>query len=43
MYQRRGLEVFTVPAEERYTLTKMPILMAREVVAMWVYYLRGLM
>jgi len=41
-YQRAGVEVFTVPAHERYMLTKMPLLMAREVAAWWVYYARPL-
>jgi vancomycin permeability regulator SanA len=36
-YQRAGVEVFTVPARERYTLTKMPLLIAREVAAIWYY------
>lgn len=39
-YQRRGVEVYTVPADERYTLTKIPLLMLREVAATWVYLLR---
>lgn len=38
-YQRAGVEVYTVPAEERYVLTSMPYLMAREVAALWKYYL----
>jgi uncharacterized SAM-binding protein YcdF (DUF218 family) len=41
-YQRAGWEVYTVPAEETYVLTAMPYLMAREVAALWVYYLRPL-
>jgi len=41
-YQRAGVEAFTVPAHERYLLTKMPWLMAREVAAWWVYYARPL-
>jgi uncharacterized SAM-binding protein YcdF (DUF218 family) len=41
-YHREGLEVYTVPAKERYTLTAMPYLMAREVAALWFYYLRML-
>jgi vancomycin permeability regulator SanA len=40
-YRREGWEVFTVPAKERYTLRKQPYLMAREVAALWVYYLLG--
>lgn len=38
-YQRAGFEVYTVPAEERYTLTAMPYMMAREVAAWWKYFL----
>lgn len=38
-YQRTGLEVYTVPAHETRTLSAMPKLMAREVAAMWAYYL----
>jgi hypothetical protein len=34
--------VYTVPAREKYTLTKLPLLMAREVAAVWVYYVRAL-
>lgn len=41
-YQRQGVEVYTVPAEESYTLTAMPYFMAREAAALWVYYLRPL-
>ena len=40
-YQRGGWEsVYTVPAEETRTLSRMPFLMCREVVALWVYYVR---
>ena len=39
-YQRRGIDVRTVPAAETYTLRAMPYYMAREVAAMWAYYLR---
>lgn len=38
-FQRAGIEVYTVPARERYTLTKMPLLIARECVAIWYYLL----
>ena len=38
--QRIGLELRTVPAKESYTLTKMPLLLGREVAALWMYYLR---
>jgi vancomycin permeability regulator SanA len=41
-YQRDGWDVFTVPAKESYLLRQMPYNMAREVAAMWVYYLRPL-
>jgi hypothetical protein len=41
-YQRNGWEVYTVPAKESYTLRQMPLFMAREVAALWVYYLRPL-
>ena len=42
-YQRDGWDVFTVPAKETYLLRQMPYNMAREVAALWVYYLRPLM
>ena len=38
-YARVGQEVYTVPAREGAVLTKLPYLMAREVAALWVYYL----
>lgn len=41
-YQRDGWDVFTVPAKESYLLRQMPYNMAREVAALWVYYLRPL-
>ncbi len=41
-YQRDGWDVFTVPAKETYLLRQMPYNMAREVAALWVYYLRPL-
>jgi len=41
-YQRQRWEVYTVPAEETYVLTAMPYYIAREVAALWVYYLRPL-
>lgn len=37
-FHRAGQEVYTVPAHERYPLTQLPYLMAREVAAFWVYY-----
>jgi hypothetical protein len=40
--KRTGIEVYTVPARETYVLTAMPLYIAREVVALWVYYLRPL-
>jgi vancomycin permeability regulator SanA len=42
-YRRDGWEAYTVPARETYMLTQMPYLMAREVVALWVYYARPLL
>jgi uncharacterized SAM-binding protein YcdF (DUF218 family) len=40
--QRDGLTAFTVPADERgQRLKQTPFLVAREVAALWVYYLRG--
>jgi vancomycin permeability regulator SanA len=41
-YQRNGWEVYTVPARESYMLRQMPFFMAREVAALWVYYLKPL-
>jgi len=41
-YQRRGREVYTVPAEETRALARLPQYMLREVAALWVYYLRPL-
>lgn len=41
-YQRRDWEVHTVPAKESYTLTAMPYFVAREIAALWVYYLTPL-
>ena len=41
-YARHGREVYTVPARETRRLTALPIYMAREVAAIWVYYLRPL-
>lgn len=41
-YHRAGWEVYTVPAKETYFLRQTPYFMAREVAAMWVYYLRPL-
>ncbi len=41
-YQRAGWDVFTVPAKQSYLLRQTPYNMAREVAALWVYYLRPL-
>ncbi|MDB6125939.1 MAG: hypothetical protein JWQ71_4932 [Pedosphaera sp.] len=41
-YHRDGWEVYTVPAKESYFLRQTPYMMAREVAALWVYYLRPL-
>ena len=41
-YQRDGWDVYTVPARESYLLRQMPYNMAREVAALWAYYLRPL-
>ncbi len=42
-YQRRGWDVYTVPARESYRLRALPKYMAREVAALWLYYLRPLL
>ncbi len=39
-YQFHGVEVFTVPAEQRYALSQTPYLLAREVAALWYYWSR---
>ena len=39
-YRRADAEVYTVPADEQYVLTKTPYLLAREIAAFWAYYLR---
>ena len=41
-YQRQGVEVFTVPAKERHRLRAKPVYVAREIAAMWWYYLSPL-
>jgi len=41
-YQREGRLVYTVPAKQTYILSAMPIYIAREVAADWLYYLRPL-
>jgi uncharacterized SAM-binding protein YcdF (DUF218 family) len=42
-YQSTGREVFTVPAQESRTLTRMPYYVLRETAAMWLYYARGVL
>jgi uncharacterized SAM-binding protein YcdF (DUF218 family) len=42
-FARHGQEVYTVPAKETYFLSFMPYYMAREVAAVWSYYLRPLL
>jgi uncharacterized SAM-binding protein YcdF (DUF218 family) len=39
-FARQGIDASTVPARESYVLSKMPLLIAREVAALWVYYVR---
>jgi len=41
-YQRYGWDVCTVPARQSRLLVRLPHYMAREVAALWVYYLRPL-
>lgn len=41
-YQRAGVDVLTVPADDTRTMTQLPYNMMREVAALWVYYLRPL-
>jgi len=41
-YQRLGRTVHTVPAEESYPLTKMPLFILREIPALWLTYLQPL-
>jgi vancomycin permeability regulator SanA len=38
-FDRAGIEAFTVPARETWPLVQMPKLIAREVPALWEYYL----
>ncbi len=40
-YERAGLTVYTVPAEQRRTLVRLPHYMLREVAAWWAYYGRA--
>ena len=40
--QRAGLNIRTVPARQSYFLRQTPAFVAREVVALWVYYLKGI-
>ena len=37
-YQRYGVDVLTVPAHEQRRLRRLPFFIAREVVAIWAYY-----
>lgn len=41
-YQRAGVDVYTVPARETCTLRAMPWYVAREVAALWLYYINPL-
>ena len=41
-YRRAGRTVFTVPAEEAYTISQTPRLVVREIAAFWFYWARGL-
>lgn len=41
-YQRAGVDVLTVPADDTRVMTQLPYNMMREVAALWVYYLRPL-
>jgi vancomycin permeability regulator SanA len=41
-YQRAGIDVRTVPARADHFIKQTPLIMAREIPAFWLYYLRGL-
>ncbi len=41
-FRQQGVEVYTVPAEQSRTLAAMPVYVAREIPALWVYWARGL-
>lgn len=41
-YQQQTREVYTVPAKESYTLTRMPYYVTREIAALWKYYIEPL-
>jgi uncharacterized SAM-binding protein YcdF (DUF218 family) len=41
-FQRAGIETYTVPARETFVLPHRGYLLAREVAALWTYYLRPL-
>lgn len=41
-YRRAGLDVFTVPATQAFRIPHQELLLAREVAALWAYYLRPL-
>jgi uncharacterized SAM-binding protein YcdF (DUF218 family) len=42
-FERRGIRVSTVPADESRMLTRKPLFIAREVVALGVYYIRPML
>ena len=42
MYRRAGRTAFTVPAEEAYTVSQTPRLVAREIAAFWFYWAKSL-
>jgi len=41
-YERAGIDVRTVPAKADHWIKETPVIMAREIPAFWLYYLRGL-
>lgn len=41
-YRRAGFDVFTVPATQAFRIPRQELLLVREVVALWAYYLRPL-
>ncbi len=41
-YLHQGWDVYTVPAHQTRTLSRMPVLIAHEVAAFWAYNLRPL-
>lgn len=38
-FERAGMQVYTVPSPQGRPLNKLPLLVAREIAALWVYYL----